>query len=133
MLQQIEELGEEAGGMKVLLSEVAHLPWEKDLIASEKALSKAFADRDRIIATHTAKLLSMSRRLYQDRESVKAILDLVEETLTRWEAWLNLSEDEATDEMLQDHLILVSQVMMALREEMNVYEAGVLARLKEER
>ena len=135
--QDIEEQGEDKQNkrMGIILRKMSHLPKDKEIASSEKSLGKAFAERDerdRIIATHSAKLILMSKELYADRENLKPVLANVSRLLSEWDAWLATGESgEATEEALQEHLERVSRAVAFLRETMDSYEAGVTAKLKD--
>jgi hypothetical protein len=136
MEKDIEEQRESGRGNKteIILRRMMHLPKDKDIASSEKSLGKAFSERDerdRTIATHSAKLLLMCKELYADRESLKPVLTNVSFLLSEWDAWLETGEGgEATEEDLQENLERVASAIAFLRETMDSYEAGVLAKLK---
>jgi hypothetical protein len=132
VLRQLEQQQEEyphGGGLKGLryiINDMKHLP-------DGKALG-TYAELIQNLLPAVGRLASASRRLYRDRESLKPVLENVYRIFEEWDAWLAASDGgAATEEDLQEHLERVSHAMAALREAADGYDAGVLARLAEER
>jgi hypothetical protein len=126
--QQQEENPDQGGlkGLQYIINDMKHLPDGKALAAYVESIQNLLPSAGR--------LASASQRLYRDREAMKPVLENVYRVLEEWDAWLSTGDTgAATEEDLQEHLERVAYAMAELKEATNRYDAGVFARLTEER
>ena len=132
VLRQLERQQEEdphhggLKGLRYIINDMKHLP--------DGTALNAYSELIQNLLPTVGRLASASRRLYRDREGLKPVLENVYRVLEEWDAWLVAGDgDAATEEDLQEHLERVSLAMAALKEAADQYDAGVFARLAEER
>jgi ABC-type transporter Mla subunit MlaD len=135
ILRRVVEEGDERG-LGMLAGEMAHLPKERDFVASTETVAKALKSDKSLRENETLvlgahKLASMSKRILHDRQSLKPVLENVRDVLAEWNAWVN--DDDPTEEEIQAHLERVAGTMAFLSEALSAYDAFVLTKLKEDR
>jgi hypothetical protein len=135
ILQRIVEEGDEKG-LGILVSEMVHLPKERDFAAFAEAMAKTIKQNKALRENETLilgahKLASMSKRVLRDRQNLKPVLEGVRGVLAEWNAWVN--DDDPTEEEIHAHLERVAGTMAFLSETLSAYDGFVLTKLKEDR
>jgi hypothetical protein len=84
---------------------------------------------EQAIAPQTRKLMTMSRNLLEDRETLRPVLKNARGVLSEWGEWLEVSEEGSTEEELQECLECLADAMSRLRDALEEYENGVLKKV----
>jgi hypothetical protein len=135
ILQRILEDGDERG-VGVLVSEMVHLPKEREFAASAEMIAKALRSNKALreneaLVQSARRLASMGKRVLRDRQNLKPVLDGIRNVLAEWSAWAEA--DDPTEEEIQEHLERVAGALMILDTALNAYDSFVLKKLKEDR